>query len=51
MAKDQEVYQTERWSNEDFYYNIPVKSEGKYVVIFKFSEVYFNAPGEKIFDV
>ena len=51
MAKDQEVYQTERWSNEDFYYNIPIKSTGKYVLIFKFSEVYFNAAGEKIFDV
>lgn len=28
-----------------------MKQPGKYVLILKFSEVYFNSPGEKIFDV
>jgi len=28
-----------------------MKQQGKYVLILKFSEVYFNSPGEKIFDV
>lgn len=30
---------------------MPMKQQGKYVLILKFSEVYFNSPGEKIFDV
>ncbi len=28
-----------------------MKQPGRYVLILKFSEVYFNSPGEKIFDV
>jgi len=28
-----------------------MKQPGKYVLILKFSEVYFNSAGEKIFDV
>ncbi len=28
-----------------------MKQPGKYVLILKFSEVYFNSPGEKIFDI
>ena len=49
-TKEKEIYQTERWSTEDLVYNIPLKKEGKYVLILKFSEVYFNSKGEKIFD-
>lgn len=47
---DQKPYHTERWSESDFSYNIPVP-EGKYVLVLKFSEVYFNSAGEKLFDV
>jgi len=28
-----------------------MKQPGKYVLVLKFSEVYFNSPNEKIFDV
>ena len=49
-TKDKDIYQTERWSTEDLIYEIPIQNEGKYVLILKFSEVYFNSKGEKIFD-
>ena len=49
-TKDKDIYQTERWSPEDLIYEIPIEKEGKYVLILKFSEVYFNSKGEKIFD-
>ena len=49
-TKEKEIYQTERWSTEDLVYNLPLKKDGKYVLILKFSEVYFNNKGEKIFD-
>ena len=49
-TKEKEIYQTERWSTEDLIYNIPLKKEGKFVLVLKFSEVYFNNKGEKIFD-
>lgn len=47
---DQLPYQTERWSENDFTYNLPIP-EGKYVLVLKFSEVYFNSPNEKVFDI
>jgi len=49
-TKEKEIYQTERWSTEDLVYNIPLKKEGKYVLVLKFSEVYFNNKNEKVFD-
>lgn len=51
MTDDSRPYQTERWSNENFKYILPLKQPGKYVLILKFSEVYFNSAGEKIFDI
>lgn len=50
-TKDVEIYQTERWSQKDLVYKIPLKKQGKFVLVLKFSEVYFNNKGEKIFDV
>jgi len=50
-TKDQIVYQTERWSEQDLIYNIPIKNQGTYVLILKFSEIYFNSIGEKVFDI
>ena len=50
-TKDQIVYQTERWSEEDLIYNIPIKNQGTYILILKFSEIYFNSIGEKVFDI
>ena len=49
-TKEKEIYQTERWSTEDLVYNIPLKKPGKYVLVLKFSEVYFNNKNEKVFD-
>jgi hypothetical protein len=51
MTQDADLYQTERWAGEDFSYDIPVPNAGKYVLVLKFSEVFFNSPNEKIFDV
>lgn len=46
-----EIYQTERWADEDFSYQIPMTQPGSYVLILKFSEVYFQSAGQKIFSV
>ncbi len=51
MTNDPDLYQTERWASEDFSYNLKLSQNGKYVLILKFSEVYFNSPGEKVFDI
>lgn len=45
------LYQTERYHTNTFGYDIPVNSDGDYVLILKFCEVYFNAPDQKVFDV
>lgn len=47
---DVEIYQTERWSKESFDYEV-VTGDGEYVIILKFSEVYFQKAGEKVFDI
>lgn len=46
-----EVYQTERYDTEDFSYLLPLPKDGKYVLVLKFSEVWFDQEGEKIFSV
>ncbi|CAL8123865.1 unnamed protein product [Orchesella dallaii] len=48
---DEILYQTERYSPTTFGYDIPLKEDGKYVLVLKFSEVYFRSPNQKIFDV
>jgi len=48
---DQILYQTERYHTQNFGYNIPIKEEGQYVIVLKFSEVYFGNAGAKVFDV
>ncbi|CAF1013344.1 unnamed protein product [Brachionus calyciflorus] len=51
-AQDKPVYQTERYAAETFGYTIPMPSgDGEYVLWLKFSEVWFNAPNLKVFDV
>lgn len=49
--KDEILYQTERYHHSTFGYDIPAKNDGDYVLVLKFSEVYFNAPNMKVFDV
>jgi hypothetical protein len=47
-----EVYHTERYgANSGFKYEVPVEDDGLYTLVMKFSEVYFQEPGQKIFDV
>ncbi|KAG5881031.1 hypothetical protein JTB14_006823 [Gonioctena quinquepunctata] len=48
---DHVLYQTERYHTNTFGYDIPVNSDGDYVLVLKFCEVYFNAPDQKVFDV
>merc|ERR1719228_2585529 len=49
--QDQILYQTERYHTATFGYDIPVYDDGWYLLVLKFSEVYFNAPNMKVFDV
>lgn len=51
LTKDEELYQTERWAEKDLIYTVPFEEEGNFVLILKFSEVYFSQSNEKIFDV
>lgn len=48
---DDVVYQTERYANGDLVYRIPLKNDGHFVVVLKFSEVYFQSPNKKVFHV
>jgi hypothetical protein len=52
VLPDTELYHTERWGNS-FSYLIPfdVMVDGDYTLVLKFSEQYFERPGEKVFDV
>lgn len=49
--EDEPLYQTERYHTDSFHYDIPVLGDGEYVLVLKFSEVYFNTAGKKVFDV
>ena len=46
--QDQILYQTERYHTATFGYDIPVKGDGEYVLVLKFSEVWFAAPNQKV---
>ena len=46
--QDQILYQTERYHTATFGYDIPVYDDGWYLLVLKFSEVYFNAPNMKV---
>jgi hypothetical protein len=48
---DMIIYQTERWSSETITYSLPLKEDGIYTLILKFSEVYFTRANEKVFDI
>lgn len=51
-AQDKILYQTERYSTETFGYTVPMPAgDGDYVLWLKFSEVWFNAPNLKVFDI
>lgn len=48
---DHILYQTERYHTNTFGYDLPIHLDGDYVLVLKFSEVYFNEPDQKVFDV
>ena len=47
--QDSILYQTERYDLQTFAYEIPVEDDGDYVLVLKFSEVWFAASGQKVF--
>jgi malectin (di-glucose binding ER protein) len=47
-TEDDVLYQSERYGN--FAYAIPVPN-GEYIVTLKFAEIYWTAPGKRVFDV
>ncbi|KFD58486.1 hypothetical protein M514_00712 [Trichuris suis] len=49
--EDQLLYQTERYHSDSFEYQIRIPEDGEYVLVLKFSEVYFTEPNRKVFDV
>ncbi|CAG0884549.1 unnamed protein product [Darwinula stevensoni] len=49
--EDQILYQTERYHRSTFGYDLPLAGDGNYHLLLKFSEVYFNEPRRKVFDV
>ena len=46
--EDQILYQTERYNEETFGYEVPIKEEGDYVLVLKFAEVYFAQSQQKV---
>ncbi|KAG8455812.1 hypothetical protein GDO86_001854 [Hymenochirus boettgeri] len=50
-TEDQILYQTERYNEDSFGYDVPIKEEGEYVLVLKFAEVYFAQSQQKVFDV
>ncbi|MGH0174254.1 UNVERIFIED_CONTAM: hypothetical protein FKN15_067509 [Acipenser sinensis] len=49
--EDQILYQTERYNEDSFSYEVPIREEGDYVLVLKFAEVYFAQSQQKVFDV
>ncbi len=48
IPQDQVLYQTERYDTSSFGYSVPIKTDGDYVLVLKFSEVWFTAPNQKV---
>ena len=48
VPQDQILYQTERYHMSTFGYDIPLTRDGDYVLVLKFSEVWFTAPNKKV---
>jgi hypothetical protein len=48
---DEIIYQTERYHTATFGYDLDISGDGDYVLVLKFSEVYFNSANSKVFDV
>lgn len=46
--EDMILYQTERYNNRDFSYDVQISTDGSYVLVLKFAEVYFQGPNQKV---
>lgn len=46
--EDMILYQTERYHTSSFSYDIPIEEDGDYVLVTKYSEVYFPHAGGKV---
>ncbi|PIO75500.1 hypothetical protein TELCIR_02459, partial [Teladorsagia circumcincta] len=49
--EDRKLYETERYHNGDLTYTFDIAKDGEYVIVLKFSEVYFQSSGQKVFHV
>lgn len=49
--EDQILYQTERYNEDTFGYDVPIREEGDYILVMKYAEVYFAQSQQKVFDV
>ncbi|KAJ3604145.1 hypothetical protein NHX12_028886 [Muraenolepis orangiensis] len=49
--EDQVLYQTERYNEDTFGYEVPIREEGDYILVMKYAEVYFAQSQQKVFDV
>lgn len=49
--EDQILYQTERYNEDSFGYDVPIREEGEYILVMKYAEVYFAQSQQKVFDV
>ena len=50
-ADDKPVMMTERHSHTDFEYRIPIGTDGDYVLILQFAEMYFKKAGKRKFHI
>ncbi|KAK6014670.1 hypothetical protein OSTOST_19943, partial [Ostertagia ostertagi] len=46
--EDRKLYETERYHNGDLTYTFDIAKDGEYVIVLKFSEVYFQSSGQKV---
>lgn len=51
QQSDEIIYQTERYHTSTFGYEISLAGDGDYLLILKFSEVWFEVPNSKVFDI
>lgn len=45
---DRILYQTERYHTSSFSYNVPIDEDGEYILVTKYSEVYFQYANGKV---
>lgn len=48
--EDQVLYQTERYNEDTFGYDVPIREEGDYILVMKYAEVYFAQSQQKVWN-